>query len=143
MSKFGALAAAVSETFRVTIIDPATDQPLKDRDGKEAFIEVISFDSDKGLAFDKSKRTSQVQRAMRGASRVAQDDPLDEMQAKLAHVTVSWHLVDPETLEPIDVPCNEQNALELYTANGMQWLYRQVFVGANETANFMKRPSRP
>lgn len=143
-NKFGALAANVSETFKVTIIDPSTDQPLKDKNDKEAYVEVLSSDSKEGRAFDKQRRTTQQQRAMRGGNRLlAQSDPLDDEQAKLAHLTKGWHLVDPATLEPIDVPCSEQNALELFTADGMQWLYRQVWLGANETANFIKRPSRP
>lgn len=137
MSKFGSLAANVGDTHKVTLIDPATDMPIKDGEGKEAFVEVLSSDSEIGRQFDKLRRRAQSQRAMRGAA--ITDDGLEEQQHKLAKLTKSWHLVDPATRDPLQIACNEENAKELYTDGGMQWLYRQVWLGANETANFIKR----
>jgi hypothetical protein len=141
MSKFGALSANVAETFKVELIDPGTDLPIVDKQGNTAFVEVLSGDSEVGREFDKQRRKQQMMRAMRGRNQMlAQEDPLDENQAKLARLTRSWHLVEPGTGELVDLPCNEQTALELYSDGGAQWLYRQVFLGANEVANFIKRP---
>lgn len=137
--KFGNLAANVEQTFKVEILDPISDMPLQDNAGVVAYVEVLSADSETGRLFDKNRRRASTQRVMRGAQVV--DDQLEENQTKLAKLTRSWHLVDPMTREPIDVECNEQNALELFTDGGMQWLYRQIWVGASNTANFIKRPS--
>jgi hypothetical protein len=143
MSKFGS-GVNVNETFKVEIIDPATDLPLVDVNGATAFVEVLSTDSDVGRQFDKTRRKVGMQRAVRTAGNaLAQDDPVEENQEKLAKLTRSWHLVDVATLEPIEVPCSETNALELYRDGGMQWLYRQVWLGASAPANFIRKGSRP
>jgi hypothetical protein len=140
MSKFGALAANVSEAFKVEIIDPLTDEVIKDKDGKVAYVEVGSTDSDEARKFDKARRAVFTRRAIRGRNQeIIEDDQLEENIAKLARLTKSWHLVDPATQEVIDVPCNEANALELYSEPGTTYIYRQVWVGASGTANFIKR----
>lgn len=143
MSKFGALAANVSQGFKVVLIDPLTDLPIKDASGKEAFVEVLSADSEKGRAFENERAKQFNRRMMRG--RAAQEEGEDQRQnniAKLAALTASWHLVDPATKSVIDVPCSEANATELYSEPGMGWLFMQAWLGANETANFIKRSSK-
>ena len=64
-SKFGALAANVSDAFKVEIIDPISDAVLKDKDGQVAFIEILSSDSDAGRAFDKEQRAVHRRKAMK------------------------------------------------------------------------------
>lgn len=143
MNKFGSLSANTEQTFKVVLISPYDDLPIADKSGKEAYIEVLSSDSDIGRAFDKNRRQAAQQRAMRGRSALlAQDDPLEENQAKLSKLTRSWHLVDPSTKEVLTVPCTEQNALELYSDGGAQWIFRQTWLGAIETANFIRKPSK-
>ncbi|GEM_PF-2107430 len=141
-SKFAALAANVSQAFRVEIIDQITDLPIIDKDGKKAFIEVLSTDSDAGRAFDKDQRAALRRKAMKSRNGMAEPgDQLEENIQKCAALTKAWHLVDPATREVIDVPCTAENAAELYAVPGMNWLFVQVWVAANDAANFMTRSS--
>jgi len=142
-SKFAALAADVSQSFKVEIIDQITDLPIVDKDGNKAFIEVLSTDSDAGRAFDKDQRSAYRRKAMKSRNGIAEpNDPFEENVAKCAALTKTWHLVDPFTREVIDVPCTVDNAKELYGEAGMNWLFVQVWVAANDAANFMNRSSR-
>lgn len=138
MSKFGSLVAAPAEVFRVEIIYPATDKPLRDKDGNVCWIDVVSSDGPAGRAFDKEERAAAFRRARRSRSNT--DDGADQLEvniAKCAALTKSWYLVDPETKEKLDVPCTVENAKELYAAPGMNWLFVQPFTAAHDAANFI------
>lgn len=137
MGKFGALAADISKPFRVYLLDPVTDQRIKDKDGNEAYVEVYSIiDSDRAIQFDKEHRTSLARRARRTED---EDNIRDFNAAKLARLTAGWHLVDPATGETIEVDCTEANAEELYSDPGAGWVFRQALLGASDTANFFTR----
>lgn len=140
--KFGSLLANVAVPFKVELVDPATDQVIRDKSGKAAYIAVWSTDSAKSRDYDKSKRKDLFMRAK--ASRtgsVLPDDALDQNIAKCAALTDSWYLVDPVTLEQIDVPCTPENAVDLYSSPGAGWIFIQPWVEASSTANFLQRPS--
>lgn len=139
MGKFGSLTAAPADVYRVEIIYPVTDKPLKDKDGNVCWIEVLPSDGPEGRAFDKDERSAAFMRAKRSRSGVDVVDQLDVNVGKCAALTRAWYLVDPETLEKIDVPCTVENAKELYSAPGLNWLFIQPWVAANDAANFMKR----
>lgn len=142
MSKFAALAANVSDTYRVELIDPITDDILRDKDGNAAYIDVLSIDSEAGRTFDAEARQRAFRAARKSRTGMPDDiDQLEENQRKLAKLTRGWHLVDPSTREKIDVPFSEKDALELYREPGMNWLFVQVFSGAANAGNFMKRPA--
>lgn len=139
-SKFGGLAANVSDTYRVELIDPITDDVLRDKDGNAAYIDTLSTDSETGRAFDAEARQRQYRAARKSRTGMPDDiDQLEENQRKLARLTRGWHLVDPTTRERIDVPCTQANAAELYAEPGMNWLFTQVFAGAANAGNFMTR----
>jgi hypothetical protein len=141
-SKFGGLAANVSETFRVELIDAVTDDVIRDKAGKAAYIDVLSFDSAEGRSFDKDNRARLRRSAMKSRTGMPEDsDQLEENIRKCAHVTKSWHLVDPLTRELIEVECTVDNAIELYGELGMNWLYVQVYAAAANAGNFIKRKS--
>jgi hypothetical protein len=143
MSKFGSLAADVSKPFVVELIDPSTEDVIKDKDGKAAFIAVWSADSERGRLYDKAKRKDLMLRIKKSRTgKVDPDDALEENMAKLAALTDSWHLVDRITGEVIDVPCSPENAADLYSPPGMGWLFVQPWLGANDAANFLPKPSK-
>ena len=54
--KFGSLLANVAVPFKVELVDPATDQIIRDKNGKASFIAVWSTDSAKSRDYDRSKR---------------------------------------------------------------------------------------
>ncbi len=141
--KFGNLAADVSKPFVVELIDPSTEEVIRDATGKAAFIAVWSADSDQGRKYDKAKRKDLMLRIKKSRTgKVDPDDALEENIAKLAVLTDSWHLVDRVTGEVIDVPCTPENAADLYSPPGMGWLFVQPWVGANDAANFLPKPSK-
>lgn len=140
-SRFAALGANVSTPFQVELLDLKTDLPIKDKDGRVAFIEVLSNDSKEAREFDKQRRAASTRRIMRSgsANSAGDDDQLEGNIAKLAHLTKKWHLVDPVAKEVIDVPCTEEAAIELYSDPDTHYIYRQVWVACIDTANFMTR----
>jgi len=142
MSKFSALAANVADTYRVELIDPISDDILRDIDGNAAYIDVLSTDSETGRIFDAEARQRAFRAARKSRTGMPDDiDHLEENQRKLANLTRGWYLVDPNTREKIDVPFSAKDALELYREPGMNWLFVQVYSGAANAGNFMKRPT--
>jgi hypothetical protein len=142
-NKFGSLLANVTAPFKVELIYPATDQVIRDKNGKAAYIAVWSTDSARSRDYDKSKRKDLFMRAK--ASRtgaILPDDPLDQNIAKCAALTDSWYLVDPVTLEAIDVPCTPENAVDLYASPGAGWIFIQPWTEASATANFLQSQSK-
>ena len=140
MGKFSALAANVAETHRVELIDPITEDVLKDKDGNAAYIDVLSMESETGRAFDAEQRKRAFRQARKSRSGLPDDiDPREENQQKLARLTKGWHLVDPNTREVLDVECNAEAALELYSEPGMDWIFRQVLAEAANAGNFLRK----
>jgi hypothetical protein len=135
MSKFGALTGDISRTARIPLTDPASERalPIKDHDGKEAYIEVEYVDSEAGRSFDR----------MQAQSPRTPDEQVTRNKHKTARLTRSWYLVDPGTGEPIDVTCNEESARELYCDESKiaHHIWLQVWIGANALSNFTKRGS--
>jgi hypothetical protein len=143
--KFGGLAAQVDEPFRVYLIDPDTDEVIVDNtEGKnKSYIDVYSQNSEMGQQIDKENRKKTNQRLASGRREaVISEDSLANSQAKLARLTKAWYLVDPVTHEPIDVKCNADNALELYSDRHTFHIYQQVFTASAEVTNFINRSSK-
>lgn len=141
MSKFAALAADVASAFRMPVISPLTEEPIKDKEGKEAYVELLSADSEAGRKIDRVQSIAAV-RKLRSGRNLQDEDDLSEGQIdKLVALTVGWYLVDPDG-NPMDVPFSERDARELWNAQGMAWLRRQAWVFVNTAGNFIKRPSK-
>lgn len=144
MNKFASLAADVSRPFRVELIDPATDEVIRDKDGKASYIDVWSADGERARAFDKADRKTLMLRIKQARNgKVDPDDALEKNIAKCAALTDSWYLVDRLSGEPIDVPCTMENAADLYSPPGMGWIFLQPWIAANDVVNFLPKPSKP
>ena len=144
MNKFGSLAVDVSAPFRVELIDPATDDVIRDRDGRAAYISVWSADSEQARQYGRQKRKDlnlRIKQSRNG--KVEPDDALESNIALCAALTADWYLVDRLSREQLDVPCTPENAVDLYSPPGMGWLFTQVFVEANNAANFLPKPPKP
>ena len=135
MSKFDALELAVDQPSRMTIHHPVTGQPLKDSEGNDAYMDLLSLDSDKAKAYERKLNTSRL------AQRVRQSITAEQLEAehvaRLACLCTGWRLL---TLDgsPLEVPHSEQNASELFSNNRMAWLKEQVEAFLATRANFMK-----
>lgn len=135
-SKFAGLGADVETPFKVVLRHPRTGQPIKDKAGREAHIEVLSWDSARGDAFDRETASRELERLASGRPH---DDETEfaRQTGRLAVLTVAWYLVDPGTREPLTVECTPANAVELYGANATRWIHKLVLPEALKTANFM------
>jgi hypothetical protein len=137
MSKFGSLAPS-DKPHRVLI--KLDGKQIVDKNGKPFFIDVYSEDS--------ASRPPLRQGAARAGARQCperrKDQPtqLEINIAKCAALTAAWHLVDPETLEPIDEPCTAENAKEFYSLPLTTWIWLQPWAAANNHVNFIKRSAK-
>jgi hypothetical protein len=136
MSKFGSLAPS-DKPYRVMI--KLDGKQIFDNSGNPFFIDVYSEDSARGRRFDKEQREQALANARNGADQPTQ---LEVNIAKCAALTAAWHLVDPETLEPIDEPCTAENAQELYSLPLTTWIWLQPWAAANNHVNFIKRSAK-
>jgi hypothetical protein len=136
MSKFGSLAPS-DKPYRVNI--KLDGKQIIDKDGKPFFIDVYSEDSAVGRRFDKEQREQALANARNG---IDQPTQLEINIAKCAALTAGWHLVDPDTLDPIDVPFTIENAKDLYSRPMTTWIWGQPWVAANNHANFIKNSAK-
>lgn len=138
MSKFAALAVAVDRPARMTILHPATGQPLcvLDEAGKPtddvAWIDVLSADS---AAAREYERAAQNKRLQSRARRITAEQLEADGVGLLAALTVGWRLVGLQG-QPIDVPCTRENAAELYASPELGFIKRQVNDFAADLGNY-------
>lgn len=154
MSKFGALTDRLVETSRMPLLDVATGEPIKDKNGNEAYIEFMSNDSETARKFDKQlyNRALRVQRnGFRPSQAPADEDPAEEQIERLLALVTGWYLVDPESREPIEIKgadeqplpnggFTKENARDLF----QQWpgARKQAIIWITTEANFIRRSSK-
>jgi hypothetical protein len=135
MSKFAGLSLPVDTTAKMMILHPLTQQPLADKNGNEAFIELFSKDSQRARAFNRN--ATQRKLDMRGRATVSVVSIENENFGLAAELTKGWMLVDLAG-QVIDVDCTTVNARELYADPSMTWLYEQVDAFTGARGNFSK-----
>lgn len=142
--KFAALKGQATLPSRMIIIDPITEKPIVDKQGNEAFIDMLGPDSDQALKIDRANNTAAVRKMRSGRNRQNPEDEdfIKDQVEKLSAVTVAWYLIDPATQEPLDVPFSKENASELYADRDLGWLRRQAWGHHNAEANFIMRSSK-
>ncbi|WP_439399083.1 hypothetical protein ACRQ5Q_16975 [Bradyrhizobium sp. PMVTL-01] len=113
--------------------------PVVDKDGRRAYIDMLSEDSPTGRKFDKEWREHVLALAADGKPAPT---PFEHNIAKAAVLTTSWYLVNPETGEPMNEPCTLENAQELYALPDTRWLWGPAWAAANNSANFIKRSAK-
>lgn len=138
MSKFAALELPVEKPFRMVIVHPITRQPIRDKDGQDAYIDHYSADSD--IARKHQRAVLKRRLNMRGRAKL---DPV-EIEAEgvelLAALTTGWHLVSLDG-EKIDVPFSQENARELYANSGVAYIKEQLDESASDRGNFSRASS--
>lgn len=144
MSKFAALASNLTDAFNMPILSPNTEAVLKDADGREAFISLLSSESEPGRKADRAYTLAKARKSHSGRNQVSLDDVdafLDHQIEKLTVLTTGWHMVDLDG-NFIDVPFSPQNARELWSDPGLEWLRMQAWTFVSAAANFMPRSSK-
>ncbi len=142
-NKFGSLLADVDKPYRVELIDPTTEDVIRDKAGRAAYIDIWAADSEQARQFGKQKRKElnlRIKQSRNG--KVEPDDALEANLAMGASLTADWYLVDRLSRDPIDVPCTPENAADLYSPPGMMWIFQQVWGEANNAANFLRKPPK-
>lgn len=135
MSKFAGMALEVDKPSRMVIVHPVSRQPLRDADGKEAFIELYSGDSD---VAKKHHRAVQRRRlAMKGRGKITPEELEAEHVEFLGALTCGWYLVDLSGA-PISVPFSPENARDLYAEAALSWVREQVDEFTGDRGNFSK-----
>jgi hypothetical protein len=139
MSKFDALELAVDQPSRMTIHHPITGVALKDKKGDDAWIDLLSADSEKGKAFERKLTQSRLSQRVR--QQISAEQLESEHASRLANLCAGWRLL---TLDgsALDVAFNEANAVELFSNNKMTWLREQVEAFLATRANFTKSLSK-
>lgn len=135
-SAFAGLSLDVDKPVRIPIPHPVTEAPLKDKEGKEAYLEMISGDSATAEKIRKDVR------AKRQRSR--NPDKIDyeaEDIDLLAALTKGWYLVDFDG-NPIDVKCTPETVATLYREPETLWLRDLANKAAGDRGNFVKASSK-
>lgn len=138
MAKLEDLELEVDKPSRMTLLDPVTNLPMKDKAGKEAYVDVYSSDSDIARKIKREIKTSRLR--MRNANALNGQKLEDEEVQLLAALTAGWYLVS-RVGEPIELDCTRDNALKLYANHKMAWLYDQIDAHAAARGNFSKAAS--
>lgn len=139
-SKFAGLGLPVDKPTRMPLVHPNTRQPLRDANGQDAWIELLSSDSEKAR-----KHNIEIQRrrlrAARGRLRIEPEEIEADSVELLAVLTSGWHLCGLDST-PLDVPCSIENARELYGTPGLAWLREQVDEFVTDRVNFGRASSK-
>jgi hypothetical protein len=133
MSRFAALALDTDTPRRMTIRHPATGEPLVDGDGAEAFLDLLALTS---APAQKARNRIQQRRIEARQRRVTVEDTEAESMQVLAACTVAWHLVGLDGA-PINVPCDRDAAVELYTTPGLRFIADQAISFADSAGNYL------
>lgn len=132
--KFAGLEIAIDKPGRLILSHPITRQPLRDPDGKEAWIELFSADSD--IARKHQQAIQRRRLAQRGNRlRITPEELEAEAVDLLAALTAGWYLVSLNG-EPLNVPFSVENARELYAVPAMTWVREQVDEFAADRGNY-------
>jgi hypothetical protein len=123
MSKFSGLEVQVEETRRLVLLNPTTGQPLRNKaTGEDAWIDLLPTDSEVSRKHERAVLTRLIQRQVK---KLKAEELEAETTDLLAKLTKAWSLVTISGA-PLDVPCTEENARELYSMASLAWLRRQV-----------------
>lgn len=139
-SKFAALALDVDTAGRMTVVHPITRQPLRDADGKEAYIDLFSSDSAQARLHQRA--VSRRRLAMRGRAKLTVEELEAEAIEFLGALTAGWFLLDLEG-KPLGVEFTPDNARELYGIAAIAWLRDQADEYIGDRANFSKGSPKP
>jgi hypothetical protein len=136
MSKFAGLALETEKPFRVLLRRPDDGAPVRDMQGVQAYIDVLSLDSRKANELERKA----IDKRLSGEKATA--EALEEAgDERLAALTVGWYLVGLNRA-PLELPFSTANALEMYADPACDWIREQVAVGAGMRKNFTPAPPK-
>jgi hypothetical protein len=129
-----ALALDVSIAVPVTLLHPKTRQPIRDENGVEASISIVSVDSPEVQRVNKMALNKRLK--VRGRVTMTADELDAERAETLVAATKAWHLVSLEG-KVLEVPLTEQTARAVYTDPRFAWIRDQVSEALDDRATFL------
>lgn len=138
------LGVDTEQAHRMPLILPNEIAPITDTNGNESYISFMAWDSEPGQKFDRENQVNQVRKGFRQKTKKelmeeAENEDLASGQAKrLAVLATGWHLVNPKTKQPLDIPFSPENALAIFSNPATAWIRRASYVWVANEANFMK-----
>ena len=133
MSRFAALALDTETPRRMMIRHPATGAVMRDAEGREAYLDLLSLSS---ATAQKARSAVQQKRIDSRVRTVSLTDAVQEAMHVLAACTKGWHLVGLDGAA-LDVPCTPDTAHELYTTPGLRFVADQATDFADAAGNFL------
>ena len=113
-------------------------QPLRDAEGKEAFIAHYSADSEQARKYQRAVQRRRL--AMRGRGKLTPEELEAEAVEFLSVLSTDWYLLALDG-SPIDVPFSQENARDLYANPGAAWIREQLDESASDRGNFARASS--
>lgn len=138
MSDFSGLELSVDKPFRLVLTHPISRQPLRDAEGKEAYIDHYSDDCE--IARKHQRAVTRRRLNQRGRVKLTPEEIEAEAVELLAALTAGWHLVDLKG-NRIDIPFSQEKAKALYANPAVSWLREQLDESASDRANFSQGSS--
>jgi hypothetical protein len=134
MSSLDALAFDVSNAVPVSIVNPKTRQPIRDAEGKESYISIVSLDSPEVQRVQKDTLNKRLK--TRGRLTMSADELDAERANTLVAATKGWYLVSLDGT-PLNVPFSEATARALYSDPRFAWIREQVNEALDDRATFL------
>lgn len=132
------LGLDIDTPSKMTINHPTTGQPLVDEAGNEAYLELLSADSEAAGQHEHEvlDRRLKPGRKNQPTARSLEADDV-ELWVRLCK---GWHLVALDG-RAIDLPFTQVNVKAIFGSRRMLWLKEQARSFINERANFSKTSS--
>lgn len=138
MSKFSSLGSDVDVPKRMPIKD-VHGTVIRDEQGKEAYIDFLSADSEAGRLHNRAVTQSRLQ--LRSGQKPTAKQLEEEQVNLLVKLARGWYLVDPATKKPIDAPFSPEDARELFSDPTCVHIKDQGHEFVHERVNFSKASS--
>lgn len=135
MSKFAGLALEVEKPRRMSLLN-LDREPIKNKKGEHAYIDLYSSDSDIARRHRREVGQRRIDDAAKRGRLGVKVERVDEDHLDLlVALTAGWKLVALDGSD-IDLPFSPENARELYNAPGTAWIVDQVDEFAATRTNF-------
>ena len=138
MNTLDSMALNAETPTKVVLINPATDTPIRDKDGKDAYLMMMSADSK--VAQDHRRKATTKQLKKRDRTKTTAEEVEESNIELLAALTTGWYLVNFDG-EPVEYEFSVGNARALYSRSDFTWIKEQADAGAGDRGNFMKAKS--
>jgi hypothetical protein len=134
-SPFAALALDVDRPARMTILNPVTRMPVRNRDTNEnCWIDFLSTSSKPARQLERELSDRIIK--LRGR-RLSAEEIEDHATERLARLATGWSLAGLDGT-PINVPFSEGAARELFELPELAWLREQCLEHLNDVGNWGK-----